>query len=319
MTDKIKISVLMCAYNTEAYIAQAISSILEQSFTEFELIIVNDGSTDKTIEVIQSFKDPRIVLFTVQHKGIAAALNYGLKQAKADYIARFDADDICYHDRLKVQYEYLNTHSEYFIVGSSADYVDAEGNYIFTYHPPCVTNKEIQNIKNKVCPFVHSSVLYRKEFIIKNGGYNDNALSFEDHLLWLQVLKNAKGVNIRKPLIQVRLNPQSITIDDNWRTKRFHEIKKGVLEKETITEEEGLELLNILSIQSTERVKLGAYNSLLAKKYLWNNYQPTKAREHLKKVIVQNKLDWKSYLFYCLSFLSANRLQNLYKLLKAKF
>ena len=306
----------MSAYNAEQYIAQAIDSILKQTFTEFELIIINDGSTDRTEDIIRSFEDPRIVLFNLQHKGIAVALNYGLRQAKADYIARFDADDISYPDRLKIQYEYLNTHPEYCIVGSSADYVDEEGTYIFTYHPPCATNEEIQSLKTKVCPFIHSSVLYKKDCVLLVGGYNDHAHSFEDHLLWLHLLKNEKGINIKQSLMQVRLNPHSITIDDQWRTKRFHEIKKTAFQKESITEQEGRELMDILSSQSSENVKLGAYNSLLAKKYLWNNYQPAIARRYLKKVIEQNKLDWKSYIFYGLSFLPAHKVQKFYSLLK---
>src|SRR5688572_21507514 len=94
--DKIKVTVLMPVYNAEKYVRDAISSILNQTFTDFELLIVNDGSTDDTGRIISSFNDPRITLVEQPNMGVAAALNKGLEYAKAEYIARFDADDICY-------------------------------------------------------------------------------------------------------------------------------------------------------------------------------------------------------------------------------
>jgi glycosyltransferase involved in cell wall biosynthesis len=90
------ITVLMPAYNAGKYIHEAISSVLAQSFTNFELLIVNDGSTDDTLAVISSFNDARIRVINQTNKGVAAALNNGLQHAQAPYIARFDADDICY-------------------------------------------------------------------------------------------------------------------------------------------------------------------------------------------------------------------------------
>ncbi|MDQ3846299.1 MAG: glycosyltransferase family 2 protein, partial [Bacteroidota bacterium] len=95
MSD-IKLSVIMPAYNAEKYISEAITSVLEQSFAAFELIIINDGSTDKTKQIIKSFNDERIVLINQENQGLAATLNKGLAQAKAEYVVRFDADDICY-------------------------------------------------------------------------------------------------------------------------------------------------------------------------------------------------------------------------------
>src|ERR1700712_3200957 len=99
------VTVLMPAYNAEKYIAEAISSVLKQSFTDFELLIVNDGSTDGTEKIINSFNDSRIILISQPNKGVSAALNFGLTHSRALYVARFDADDICHPDRLKIQYE----------------------------------------------------------------------------------------------------------------------------------------------------------------------------------------------------------------------
>ena len=90
------ITVLMPAYNAGNYIGEAIASVLAQTFTDFELLIINDGSTDQTTAIIRQFNDPRIVIINQENTGVAAALNTGLQHARAGYIARFDADDVCY-------------------------------------------------------------------------------------------------------------------------------------------------------------------------------------------------------------------------------
>jgi len=311
-----KLSILMPAYNVANFIGEAISSVLSQSLREFEFVIVNDGSTDSTEEIIRSFNDDRIVLINQENKGIAVALNKGLEMAQANYVVRFDADDICYPHRLVKQYQFMEENPDYMVAGSSADYIDQSGGYVFTSYPNAYTDPEIKAVLKKTCPFIHSSVIYRKAAIIKHGGYNQHAHSFEDHLLWQTVLAEGKGINFHEPLIQVRLNPESITIDEQWRPKAFHVIKNSVIEANEITAEQGEQLLRIIHSQNNRQLKQSAYHSLLAKKFLWNNYQPQKARQNLDKVIAQNRLHWKSYCFYALSFLPKPVLQKGYRLLK---
>jgi glycosyltransferase involved in cell wall biosynthesis len=311
-----RISVLMSAYNVERYIGEAISSVLAQTFTDFELIVVNDGSTDRTEDVVRSFTDPRICLVSQPNEGIAAALNHGLRLARAPLIARFDADDICYPRRLEQQYHFLTTHPDYLLVGTAAKYIDERGEYVFTHRPPALTNDAVQALKKQICPFIHSSVLYRKDPILACGGYCAHAHSFEDHLLWVEVLKRGKGCNLPEPLVQVRLNPGSLTIDERWRTRRFLQLKAKVLRTESITAEEGAELLRILRQQDNRRIKEGAYYALLSKKYLWNNYQPGKARTALRRVLALNRTHWSSYLYYLVTFFPQPVLQRLYRLAK---
>ena len=159
----------------------------------FELIIVNDGSTDDTEKIIRSFSDSRIVLINQDNQGISSALNNGLAVAKAVYIARFDADDVCYPNRLEKQYDFLAGNPQYCIVGCDADYYDMNDNYVFTCHSPGYTNEEIQRIKMDTCPFIHSGVMYKKQDILDAGGYTIHAHSFEDHFLWTKVLKESKA------------------------------------------------------------------------------------------------------------------------------
>src|ERR1700751_4565114 len=117
-TDRPQITVLMPAYNAGTYIREAITSVLQQSFKNFELLVVNDGSTDDTLSIALSFYDPRIIVINKDHAGIASALNTGLKLASAPYVARFEADDICLPNRLETQLDFLHDHPEYVLVGS---------------------------------------------------------------------------------------------------------------------------------------------------------------------------------------------------------
>lgn len=307
------ITVLMPAYNAEKYIGEAITSVLNQTFHDFELLIINDGSTDTTVQVINSFTDPRIRLINQTNQGIAAALNIGLLNAKADLIARFDADDICMPERLMVQYDFLSDHPDYIIVGSDADFIDMNGNFVYTRSLPAHTNEEIQELTLDQCPLIHSAVLFRKEPIMHAGGYNTNAYGFEDLLLWSKIIKQGKVCNLLQKLLQVRLNPGSISIDKKWHTKRFREIMIGSIHRGNTTEPEGKELLNILKKQNKPKIKEGSYYSLLGKKYLWDNHQPEKARINLKKAIRIHPGRFDSYAIMALSFFPKEFINWLYK------
>ena len=312
--DKPKVTVLMPAYNAAGYIGEAIQSILQQTFTDFELLIINDGSTDETLDVIHSFNDPRIILVNQSNKGVSAALNVGLSLARAPYIARFDADDVCYPTRLKIQHDFITAYPEYSIIGSAADYMDADGHFIFTHHPDAHLNEEIQQLKYSVCPFIHSSVFYKKEVVVNNGGYNEHAYTFEDHFLWVNILKNEKACNLSQPLIKVRLNPESITIDEKWHTRKFRSIKNSSLKKRSITEAEGIELYQISGINHSPKTKQGAYYALCGKKFLLNNYQPERARANVTKAISLHPLRLDNYLIYTISYFPERFINWLHKL-----
>jgi glycosyltransferase involved in cell wall biosynthesis len=314
-----KVTVLMPAYNAGKYIGEAIASVLEQSFTDFELLIINDGSTDDTEKIIRSFKDPRIVLMSQENKGVSAALNLGLSYARANYIARFDADDICLPNRLKVQYEFITTYPEYSIIGSAVEYMDADGHYIFTHHPEGHLNEEIQQLKYTICPFIHSSVFYKKDAVVNNGGYNEHAYTYEDHFLWVNILKNEKACNLSQALIKVRLNPESITIDERWRTRKFRSIKYATLKNKNITEAEGNELYQIGGKQYSPKIKQGAYYALCGKKFLLNNYQPEKARLNMIRAISLHPLRLDNYLIYTVSYLPERFITWLHNISMGKF
>jgi glycosyltransferase involved in cell wall biosynthesis len=306
------ITVLMPAYNAAGFIAQAVDSVLQQSFSNFELLVVDDGSADDTATIVQSFKDKRIRLLQLPHKGIAAALNSGLDAAAGKYIARFDADDICYPQRLQVQYDFLTAHPDHIICGCAADYITEQGKFVFTYQPPGFLYEDLLATYKNKCPFIHSGVMYVKDAIVQAGGYNEYAHTFEDHLLWSQLLKTAKGCNLREVLLRVRLNPQSVTIDERWRPQQFDEIKSRAIASSAISRDDGWALQHILQQQDNSDTKNAAYHTLLGKKYLWDNFQPGRARAHIKKAIQIRPSGIKNYAFYFLSFLPGRLVKKIY-------
>jgi len=307
------VTVLMPAYNAEKYIGEAIASVLSQAFTDFELLIINDGSTDETRQIIELFTDARIRLINQTNQGVAAALNIGLLNAKADLIARFDADDICLPERLGMQYGFLKNNIDYVMVGSNAEYVDRKGEFVFTGRMVACIDEDIRKLILYSCPLIHSTIMYRKKAVIEAGSYNMHAYAFEDHLLWSKLLGYGKACNLLCTLVKVRLAPESVSIDEKWRTKRFHEIKSDSIRKGDISEQEGKELAHILKKQNNHKVKQGSYYALLGKKYLWDNHQPKMARANLSKAIRVHPGRLDSYAIMLLSFFPKRFINWLYK------
>ena len=303
----------MPAYNAGKYIGEAIDSILDQTFSDFELLIINDGSTDDTEQIIRSFTDERIRLINQSNQGVAAALNMGLLNARAELVSRFDADDICLAERLQVQYDFLMANPDYIIVGSNADYIDMEDEYVFTGRMLAQSDEDIRRLIFSSCPLIHSTVTFRKAKVMQIGSYDTYAYAFEDQLLWSKLLDHGKACNLTKTLLRVRLNPESISIDERWRTKRFIEIKSGAIQKGHMTESEGKEILEILQKQNNRKIKEGSYYSLLGKKYLWDNHQPRKARINLSKAIRIHPGRLDSYAIMVLSFFPKAFINWLYK------
>jgi glycosyltransferase involved in cell wall biosynthesis len=304
-TEQPQITVLMPAYNAGKYIREAITSVLQQSFKYFELLVVNDGSTDDTLSIALSFHDTRVIVVNKDHAGIASALNTGLKLASAPYIARFDADDVCLPTRLERQLDFLHDHPEYVLVGSDAEYILENGDFLFNFKCIAHSDEEVKGKLYVYCPFIHSAVMYRRDEVIKASGYNVHAHNFEDYLLWTNLAKMGKMQNLREPLIKVRLNAASATIDEKWRGERFRQLKRQATTRGSITAEEGNELFEIIRRQNVRNIKEGAYHALCGKKFLANNYQPKKARNHVRKAITIKPLRFDNYLLYALSYFPA--------------
>ncbi len=201
-----KISVIMPAYNAELYIARAIESILNQTFQDFELIIVDDHSKDKTNLIANKYQkiDKRIRIYTNKYNlKISKTLNKAISLCKADIIARMDADDVSDKTRFNLQYRFLKTHPKVAIVGSFMKVIDGFGKEIAERKYP-ITSKEMKGIMFRYSPFAHPSVMYRKKLVQEFGGYDED-LACEDTDLWFKLGSKYDFANIPKYLLKYTL------------------------------------------------------------------------------------------------------------------
>ena len=192
-----KISVLMPVYNAEKYIAEAIDSILAQTFTDFEFIIINDGSTDKTAEIIRSYKDPRIVFVdNEKNQGLITVLNQGLNMARGEYIARMDADDISFPERFAEQIEFMDAHPDVGLLGAQLQ-MFGDRHWKSAY-PEKIGILDANNIN-------HPTVMLRKSVFDKyNLHYDHDYIAAEDYELWSRVVRYTKIVNLPDVLLKYR-------------------------------------------------------------------------------------------------------------------
>jgi glycosyltransferase involved in cell wall biosynthesis len=201
-----KVAVIMCAHNSEKYINQAVDSILSQSFGDFELIIVENGSTDKTWQIIQSFKDSRIKAFQTPFQQLSFNLNFAMMQTAAEYIARMDTDDIARPDRLQKQVDFLDANPEICVVGSAFEKFGDNLKKSEIILMPQTDGEIRKKLAFRFC-FCHPSVMFRKNTIIQAGGYQ-GARHCQDIDLWLRLSrdKNIKFANLPAVLLDYRIH-----------------------------------------------------------------------------------------------------------------
>lgn len=226
-----KISVIMSVYNAEKYLAEAMDSILSQTYPDFELIVINDKATDRSDEILEGYarKDSRvIVLKNEQNIGLTKSLNRGLAIAKGEYIARMDADDICVPERFEKQVAFLNAHPDYSFVSCIGRYIDENGNAEQLRLFP-ETNEEIYAMMPKVDAVMHPGVMFRREDIAKIGNYCEDFRVVQDYDLWFRgMAAGYKFYNIQEPLVLFRRNESYNTRKSKaYRLVDFQVRKKG--------------------------------------------------------------------------------------------
>lgn len=199
------VSVVMPVYNAEKYLALALDSILGQTFCDFELIIVNDGSTDGSMAIVGSRNDERIVVVDEGHRGLPASLNRGISAARGKYIARMDGDDIALPARLEKQVAFLEMHPQVGILGTACRLIDAAGGNLGVVQWPA-DDLQIRWVSLLGTPFAHPTVVMRRETLKDNGLTYDDAFAEgdEDYDLWTRVLRYTSGANLAEPLLLYR-------------------------------------------------------------------------------------------------------------------
>lgn len=204
------VTVLMPVFNGSEYLLEAINSILHQTYRNFEFLIIDDCSTDNSLEIIRSLSDYRIrVVTNKKNLGLTKTLNKGLQLAMGGYIARIDQDDISLKCRLQRQVEFLQKNPDIKLIGTWFQIINSK-KIIKTLRPP-VQQKKLVNRINRYNPFAHSSVMFDLKAIHKLGGYPENIIHAQDFDLWVTVLMQYKASIIPEVLVQVRYHQNRST------------------------------------------------------------------------------------------------------------
>lgn len=206
-----KISVLLPVFNCEKFIEKSISSILKNTYKNFEIIIVNDGSTDSTFELIKKFKDERIIIYNKENTGLIETLNYGLVKCNSEIVMRMDGDDIIYPDKIEKQLQFL-IKSNSILTGTQGFTIDSKGEKTGKINLPLKHNNIVKSLLHLSSGFIHPSVMFYKELIFKLGGYNNNFKHAEDFDLFLRLSNEGKISNMKDRLIYLRKHDSNISL-----------------------------------------------------------------------------------------------------------
>ncbi len=206
------VSVVMSVFNGEAYLREAVESILSQTLSDFEFIIINDGSTDGAASILESYaqSDRRVRVYHQENRGLIASLNRGCALAQRKYIARMDGDDISLGDRLMRQMEFLEKHAEVGLLGGAMEYIDSTGKTLATRHYP-IQDRDVRSRLLLDTPFAHNTVVMRKEAFLSSGGYRAAFEGAEDYDLWVRMARHCQLANLGEVVLKYRIHPGSIT------------------------------------------------------------------------------------------------------------
>jgi len=232
MSSSPKVSIILPVYNAQRYLKKAVDSLLNQTFKDFELLAINDGSTDRSLRILTQYasRDSRVRVLNQENQGLVSALNRGITESLAPYIARMDADDIAHPERLEKQINYLESHPECVALGSWVTFIDDAGLPFFNYQ----TRTEHKAILKEILQgnggaMIHPSLMIRKQALVDLGGYEPNCKHFEDFDLYLKLINHGTFHNIPEYLLQYRRHFKSINFTKD--AQETHAQKTELLNK----------------------------------------------------------------------------------------
>ncbi len=223
------VTVLMPVFNGARFLRKAIESILRQTHRDFELLIINDGSTDRSRDIVLSYDDPRITFVeNSENMGLAAALNAGIRLAKYELVARQDADDISLPDRLAMQVDFLERNQSVALVGTQATIIDQQGFRAGLVLDRACTHDSIRWDLLFDNGFTHTSVMFRGSIVAQLGGYDSTFRYCQDYALWTQIARHHCVANLDVCLVQYRVHPfgrmsdelKHLVVEENRRVMR---------------------------------------------------------------------------------------------------
>ncbi|OQX17957.1 MAG: hypothetical protein BWK75_07040 [Candidatus Altiarchaeales archaeon A3] len=197
------VSVVIPTYNKVRYLKEAIESVLNQTYLNRDVIVVDDGSTDNTAEIVKSFNDPRIIYSWHENKGAAAARNTGIKNAHGKYVAFIDSDDLWLKEKLEKQVDFMEKNPDIGLLGTGSYEITDEGK-IWSKKIFPTDNKILQKDLIKYNPFIQTSIMAKREVFDKAGLYDKTFQESEDYELWLRIAKYYKIANLPEPLVMKR-------------------------------------------------------------------------------------------------------------------
>ncbi|SRR6266481_5191006 len=209
-----RVSIVMSVFNGERFLAEAVDSILNQSFRDFEFIIIEDGSTDGSSQILDSYQnnDARVAVYRQKNRGLIASLNRGCALARGKYIARMDADDIAVRDRLQGQVDFMEDHPEVGVLGGATEWIDITGKSLLRCRFP-ITDREIKSaLRRGDCPLAHPTVIMQKEVFASVAGYRTAMLHAEDYDLWLRIADRFQLANLDAVVLKYRVHPDQVSI-----------------------------------------------------------------------------------------------------------
>lgn len=205
-----KVSVVLAVYNGATFISEAVESILNQTFSDFELIVINDGSSDDSEKILNFFNDPRIIrIKNERNLGLILSLNAGIKIARGEYIARMDADDISVPNRLEKQVEFLENNKNIGVLGTAVYRIDKKGSVISELIQP-LSHEAIVWKMCFECALIHPTVMMRKNILPEEGPYSLEFKHIEDTELWMRLIERVRFANLPDLLHKYRLHGSSI-------------------------------------------------------------------------------------------------------------
>lgn len=313
------VSVIMGVYNGAGYVTDAVQSVLDQTFDDFEFIIVNDASTDATAGILREFSDRRMRIITNEkNEGLTRCLIRGCNEARGKYIARMDADDVSYPERFEKQVEFLDGNPDYAAVGTQCHFLDTKGNTRGVSDYPLAYEDIGFDIWRR-CPFAHGSTMFVREAFIACGGYRESFRYAQDYDLWFRVIEKYKAANLPDVLYGLRYHRGSLTLQklpfqhafvelarefarergergtdpilrgeteqlkrriDSWR-------KTGFLEKRKIRSESALQLLDLMidlgTVSDVVHLWFAAAANNPFNKRVWKFFHSTAFRVRMKR------------------------------------
>ena len=228
-----KVSVVMPAFNAAQFIRPAVDSILAQTYEDFELIILNDGSTDSTQSIVEGYSDPRIRLMNKENSGVASTLNLGLQEAQGEFIWRHDADDVSLPQKLEKEVAFLRAHPEFVLCATQVAFMSERGRVAWNKKQPkdgWLRSEAYREVFfedfSPYSPVTHGTTLFRRSILEYTGGYREAFITSEDIDMWLRFLEHGRLAVLNECLSLHRLSSSSATAVHGWKNHFYRELAK---------------------------------------------------------------------------------------------